>query len=328
MLEYSSLISLLNDNNNFIITSHVNPDADAIGSEIAIAEILKQLGKNYKIINSSKTPYNLKFIDGDEEIKRFDEEVHKNIFKDFDAAIFLDLNFLNRTARMEDYFRNFTGVKICIDHHSNPEDFTENSFIDENRSSTGEMIYDLISCCDSLKMNEQIALSLYAAIMTDTGSFRYSKTNSTLHKKIAKLLKYNLKPEEIYDKIYAQYEFSRNKLLGEALHTIAITNSGKVSYMTITQKSLQNSGAVESDVDGFVNYALVTKGVGIGILFFELKDGLKISFRSKGKIPVNKLAEEFGGGGHLNASGTRLFNISLNEIMPKVLASAENLITI
>ena len=177
MLEFSKLINRLNDNNNFIITSHVNPDADAISSEIAIAEILKQLKKNYRIINSSNTPNNLNFLDGNSEIERFDEDKHKNIFNDFDAAIFLDLNFLNRTARMEKYFRKFSGVKICIDHHTSPEGFTEYSFIDENKSSTGEIIYDLVSCCDAIKMNEQLALQIYAAIMTDTGSFRFSKTN-------------------------------------------------------------------------------------------------------------------------------------------------------
>lgn len=323
MLEFNKLIDVIKSKNNFIITAHVNPDADAIGSELAIADVLNQLGKKYRIINSSKTPYNLLFLDSENEIEQFEESIHSNEFKNFDAAIFLDLNFLNRTAKMEKQFQEFEGTKICIDHHTNPENFAEFNFIDQNKSSTGEIIYDLISCCNSLNLNNNNALPIYAAIMTDTGSFRFSKTTSTLHKKIAKLLKFNLNPEEIYDKIYAQYEFSRNKLLGEALHTIEISDSKKVSYMVITQESLSKSGAVESDVDGFVNYALTTKGVVIGILFFELKDGLKISFRSKGKIPVNQLAEEFGGGGHLNASGTRLFDVSLNDIKNKVLISAE-----
>lgn len=326
MLDFKKLINVLKKNNKFIITCHVNPDADAIGSELAVAEILNQLGKEYHIINTSATPYNLTFLDVKYKIERFDENKHKDVFEESDAAIFLDLNFMNRTVRMEGNFKKFTGTKICIDHHTNPENFAEYNFIDESKSSTGEIIYDLISCCDSLKLNENNALPIYAAIMTDTGSFRFSKTNSTLHKKVAKLLKYNLNSEEIYDNIYAQYEFSRNKLLGEALHSISITESKKVSYMTITQESLNKSGAVESDVDGFVNFALTTKGVKIGILFFELKDGIKISFRSKGKIPVNKLAQEFGGGGHLNAAGTRLHNTKLDDILPKIISSAEKLL--
>ncbi len=323
MLDFKKLINVLEKKNKFIITCHVNPDADALGSELAIGDILEQLGKEFRIINTSNTPYNLKFLDVDNKIERFDKEIHKKVFEEFDAAIFLDLNFINRTVRMEEFFKDFKGTKICIDHHTKPENFAEYNFIDDSKSSTGEIIFDLLSYCDSLKLNKKNALPIYAAIMTDTGSFRFSKTNSALHKKVAKLLKYDLNPEKIYDKIYAQYEFSRNKLLGEALHTISITESKKISYMTITQETLKKSGAIESDVDGFVNFALATKGVKIGILFFELKDSLKISFRSKDDIPVNKLAEEFGGGGHLNAAGTRLFNVKLQDIQPKVLFASE-----
>jgi phosphoesterase RecJ-like protein len=162
--------------------------------------------------------------------------------------------------------------------------------------------------------------------MTDTGSFRYNKTTPELHRKTAELLAYGLNTEEIYDKIYSQYKFSRIKLLGAALDTIEVSESGQVAYMVVTQKTLAETGGIESDVDGFVNFALTSKDVQIGILFFELKDGLKISFRSKGNIPVNLLASQFSGGGHLNASGTRLFNIQLNEIMPAVIEAAENLI--
>ncbi len=326
MLNYKDLYSVLSKYSSFIVTCHVNPDADAIGSEMAIVGILEQLGKEYFVINTSDTPYNLEFLDYNNCIETFTSENHGHIFDKVEVAIFLDLNFLNRTVRMQEMFKQFSGFKICIDHHTNPENFADLNFIDETKSSTGEIIFDFIESIDSLKFTNQIALAVYAAIMTDTGSFRFSKTTPELHSKISKLLSYGLKPEKIYDMIYGQYEFSRVKLLGEALHTIKLTDSGKVSYMVVTQESLKISGGIESDVDGFVNFALTSRGVEIGILFFELKDGVKISFRSKEKIPVNKLAKEFGGGGHVNASGTRLFNISLNEIMPKVLKAADKLL--
>jgi len=184
----------------------------------------------------------------------------------------------------------------------------------------------LIKSTNKLTFNKKIAVAIYSAIMTDTGSFRFSKTTPELHRKVASLLEYDLSTEEIYDQIYSQFEFSRIKLLGESLHSISLSDSGAVSYMTVTQESVKLSGGMESDVDGFVNFALSTKGVKIGILFFELRDGVKISFRSKEDIPVNKLAQEFGGGGHLNASGTRLYNIKLNDIVPKVLIAADNLL--
>jgi len=326
MINFDELFEIFNTNSTFLITSHVNPDADAIGSELAIAGILEQLGKKNYIINTSSTPYNLQFLDRNNSIAKFDKESHKDIFQTIDVAIFLDLNSLNRTARMENYFREFDGKKVCIDHHTNPKDFTDLSIIDETKSSTGEIIFDFISAIEKLKLTKDIALAIYSAIMTDTGSFRFSKTTPELHKKVSLLLEFELLPEKIFDQIYAQYEFSRIKLLGEALHTIAISDSGKISYMVVTQDIVKTANGIESDVDGFVNFALTTKDVKIGILFFELKDGVKISFRSKNDIPVNTLAEKFNGGGHVNASGTRLYNVKLAEVLPKVLEEADKLL--
>lgn len=326
MIDNFALLTFLKTHSRFIITSHVNPDPDAIGSEIAISGILKQLGKEFFIINTSITPYNIKFIDNDNLVEYYNEEKHAKLFENCDAAIVLDLNHLNRTVRLEKKLRNFQGDIVCIDHHTDPELFVKYNFIDQTKSSTGEIIFDLISSTRELSFNKNIATAIYSAIMTDTGSFRFSKTTPELHRKVASLLEYNLSTEKIYDQIYSQFEFSRIKLLGESLHSISISDSGEVSYMIVTQESVKLSGGIESDVDGFVNFALSTKGVKIGILFFELKDGVKISFRSKENIPVNKLAQQFGGGGHLNASGTRLYNTKIMEIVPKVLIAAENLL--
>jgi bifunctional oligoribonuclease and PAP phosphatase NrnA len=326
MHNFNELLSIFKSNKTFLITSHVNPDADAIGSELAIAGILDQLGKKYFILNTSSTPYTLQFLDPNNIVTKFEEEKHAEIFNEIDVSIFLDLNSVNRTVRMDKYFRKFDGIKVCIDHHTNPEEFADLLIIDESKSSTGELIFDFIDATEELWFTKEIGIAIYSAIMTDTGSFRFSKTTPALHRKIAKLLELGLQPEVVYDQIYNQYEFSRIKLLGEGLHSISLSDSGEVSYMIVTQESIKSSGGIESDVDGFVNFALTTKGVKIGILFFELSDGIKISFRSIDDIPVSKLAEEFGGGGHLNASGTRLHNVKLEEVLPKVLLAADNLL--
>jgi len=326
MLNYNNLFNLLKSNSKFIITCHVNPDADAIGSEIAIAEILKQLKKEYVILNTSSTPYNLEFLYRKNTIKKFDEKKHLKYFKTFDAAVFVDHNDLRRTVRMEKYFREFAGTKICIDHHLEPENFTKYKFTDKSKSSTGEIILDFILSQPKIKLTKKIAEALYAAIMTDTGSFRFPKTTAELHKKVAILLEQGVKPYEIYDKIYAQDPVSRNKLLGEALLSLALTESGKVSYMIIKQSHLKKTKATEAEVDGFINYGLSIAGVKVALLFFELKKGVKISLRSKGNISVNKIARHFGGGGHKNAAGIRLYNVKLNEILPKVLAAAEEVL--
>ncbi len=326
MINYSKLFEIIKSHNKFIITCHVNPDADAIGSEVAIAEILKQLGKEFIILNTSSTPYNLKFLYKKNFIKKFDETKHHKLFQTFDAAIFLDHNDLRRTVRMEKYFREFTGTKICIDHHLQPENFTKYKFLDNTKSSTGEIIFDFILSQSEIKLTKKIAEALYAAIMTDTGSFRFPKTTAALHRKVAILLEHGVKPYDVYDKIYAQDKISRNKLLGKALSSLKISDSGKISYMTITQRDLKKAKAKEEEVDGFINFGLSIAGVKIALLFFELKDGVKISLRSKGKVSVNKLAKQFGGGGHKNAAGIRLYNIKLSEILSKILNASEKIV--
>ena len=326
MINYSKLFELLKLHNKFIITCHVNPDADAIGSEIAVAEILKQLGKKFVIINTSSIPYNLEFLNAKNFIKKFDEKKHLKFFKNFDAAIFLDHNDLRRTVRMEKYFREFTGTKICIDHHLQPENFTKYKFLDKTKSSTGEIILDFILSQSEIKLTKKIAQALYAAIMTDTGSFRFPKTTAELHRKVAILLEHGVKPYDVFDKIYAQDKISRNKLLGEALSSLKLSDSGKISYMTITQRDLKKAKADEAEVDGFINFGLSISGVKVALLFFELKDGVKISLRSKGNISVNKLAKQFGGGGHKNAAGIRLYNITLSRILPEILKAAEKIV--
>jgi phosphoesterase RecJ-like protein len=225
---------------------------------------------------------------------------------------------------MENAFRNFNGMKLCIDHHQDPEDFVNHFFGGTNYSATGEIIFDFIEQTKIVEFDKRIAELLYAAIMTDTGSFRFERTSPKIHRIAARLLEYDVNPTEIYDKIYNQFLFGRVKLLGETLSTIQIDSTKQIAYMEITKADLERNLATEADIDGFVNYCLSIKDIKIGILFYELKDGIKISFRSKGEIPVNKLAYEFNGGGHMNASGARLFNITINDIKEKVISSAQN----
>ena len=142
---------------------------------------------------------------------------------------------------MEKSFRKFKGEIICIDHHTNPENFTKHNFIDEGKSSTGEIIFDLINSSDEIKLNKNIATAIYSAIMTDTGSFRFNKTTSEVHNKTAQLLELGLNPDLIYNKIYSQYEFSRSLLLGKTLSTLSLSASKEICYMKVTKEMLEET---------------------------------------------------------------------------------------
>ena len=323
MIDFEKLKNIILNNSSFLLTTHVNPDADAIGSEVAFYNILKKLGKKAFIVNHSSLPYNMDFFNKDNIIQRFDEEKHKNIFNEVDVIVALDFNRVDRVVRLENGFRNSSKLKICIDHHQDPEEFVDHQFIDTDYSATGQILYDLIKQTKIVELDIKIAEPLYAAIMTDTGSFRFDRTTAEVHNIIAELLKIGVNPEQVYDKLYDQSKFSKVKLLGRALNSINLLAENKIGYMTITQKDFEELGAIESDTENFVNYNLSIENVVLGILFIELKNGFKVSFRSKGNITVNKLANEFGGGGHINAAGARFFTNNMQEMIPVILSKAK-----
>jgi phosphoesterase RecJ-like protein len=322
MIDFKKLKHIILNNSSFLLTTHVNPDADAIGSEVAFYYLLKILGKDAVIINHSSTAYNMEFFNVGNIIHRYEEKLHQNIFNEVDVVVALDFNRADRTVRMEQGIRSSTKLKICIDHHQDPENFVDHFFVDTNYCATGHIIFDFIKSTKIVELDLQIAEALYAAIMTDTGSFRFERTTSEVHKVVAELLEQGVNPEKVYDQLYDQSKFSKVRLLGRALNSIQLTGDGKIGYMVITQKDFVELDAIESDTENFVNYNLSIENVVLGILFIELKNGFKVSFRSKGNIPVNLLAKEFGGGGHINASGARFFTNNMQEMIPVIITKA------
>src|SRR3989339_12544 len=324
MIDFKTLESVILNNDKFLITTHVNPDADAIGSEIAFQLILKKLGKETYIINHSETPYNLKFLDKDDVIKKFDKNIHSKIFNEVDVLMALDFNHSDRMVRMSDDFRNSSKLKICVDHHQDEEDFVDHQFIDTNYSATAHIIYDFIRKTGIVKLDYDLAYPIYAAIMTDTGSFRFERTSPELHKIAAELLELGIIPGEVFDKIYDQSYLSKVKLLGTALESLQLFgDKNEIGYMTLTRQDFRKCNGIESDTENFVNFSLSVQNVKIGLLFIELSEGFKVSFRSKGNIPMNKLAAEFNGGGHINAAGARFHKEKMSDMIPIIVKKAE-----
>lgn len=324
MNTFSELKGIIEANKSFLITTHVNPDADALGSELALYSILKKLGKQVRIVNHSLTPYNLEFMDESSLIEKYDSQTHHSLLAGVDVCVVLDLNNVSRTVSMEYALTEFKGIKICIDHHQDPEETFNLIVGGTNYSATGEILFKFIKETNIVEIDSFIANQLYVAIMTDTGSFRFERTTPEVHQIAAELIAYGITPALVYDKVYNQFNFGRVRLLGEALSTIQLDKSKQIAFMVVTKEMLEKNNTSEADVDGFVSYCLTISSVEIGILFYELKDGIKISFRSKGDFAVNKLAAEFGGGGHKNASGSRLLNTTIDEVKEKVIAKAQH----
>jgi len=323
MIDFIRLKDLIRTHQSFLITTHVNPDADAIGSEIAFQRLLSMLEKESKIINHSVTPYNLQFLDSEKVIEKYDPALHYTYFESLEILIALDFNRADRMVSMQKAFTESKQLKICIDHHQDSEDFVDFQFIDSNYSATGHIIYDFIKSTGIIEINKEIAAPLYAAIMTDTGSFRFERTTANLHRIIADLLDTGINPTEIYDQLYDESKLSKIKLLGRCLNSLRLISNDSIGYMILTQKDFNELSAMESDTENFVNFIISIEGVKLGMLFIELKNGFKVSFRSKGKIPANKLAGIFGGGGHLNAAGARFKDVRMFDMIPKILNEAE-----
>jgi len=326
MIDFQKLAHIISTHQSFLITTHVNPDADAIGSEIAFSNMLKLIGKDFSIINHSETPYNLRFLDTENAIEKYNPEHHNSYFNSADVFVALDFNRADRMVSMQKSFTDVNKIKVCIDHHQDPEEFVDFQFIDSEYAATGHILYDFITITGIIKLNKEIAAPIYAAIMTDTGSFRFERTTAELHRIIANLLDTGINPTEIYNQLYDESKLSKIKLLGKCLNSLELIDENKIGYMIITQSDFIELNAIESDAENFVNFILSVQDVKLGMLFIELKNGFKVSFRSKGKLPVNKLAGLFGGGGHQNASGARFRESKMSDMLPKILREAEKFI--
>ncbi|MBN1638859.1 MAG: bifunctional oligoribonuclease/PAP phosphatase NrnA [Ignavibacteriales bacterium] len=323
MIDFELLRKIIDQHNSFILTTHVNPDADAIGSEIAMYYLLKRMNKKIAIINHNQTPYYLKFLDTENIIKKFNPAEHNKLFVEYEVIISLDLSTIDRIASLEETVRESKMVKVCIDHHDENCSFSDYAFCDSEYSSTAEIIFDFIKSENLFRIDKEIAIPIYAAVMTDTGSFVYEKTSPKTHRVAAELLEAGVVPRDIYKKIYEQVKYGRIKLLGKALSSISFNENKTIAWLTLKESDLQEADIDETDIDGFVNYTMKIDSVKIGMLFYELKDGFKVSYRSRGDIPVNKLASEFGGGGHLNAAGSKIVGKEMIDYIRVILNTAE-----
>jgi len=308
---------------SFVLTTHINPDGDGLGSEVALALYLTGEGKSVSVINQSRTPEYYMFMNSLFPIALFVPEKHEKLIREADVFIALDTNTPMRFSALKEAVVKSSAAKLCIDHHPDQEAFADLYIVDEQATATGEIIFKLLKYLRPNSITAPVAEALYAAIMTDTGSFRFPKTGPETHTITAELLQRGADPAKIYQRIFEEGPANKLKLLGRALDSLAVDHLGSVASMTLRRKDFTETMTSEEDTDNMVNYALTIGGVKIGLMFVELEDGIKVSFRSKGTIPINKLAKEFGGNGHTNAAGARIRGRSLDEIVRSVTERSE-----
>ncbi|MFQ5708422.1 MAG: bifunctional oligoribonuclease/PAP phosphatase NrnA [bacterium] len=313
-----------NRGQRFVLTTHVNPDGDGLGSEAALFHYLTRIGKDVFIYNSSPVPANYKFLDSDNRMLVYDPDLHHETLLTADYILILDISEWNRLKDVGASVKNLHIPKICIDHHPPHEKFGNISLVDVSASSTGEIVYDLIKFCGG-SMTPNIADAIYTSILTDTGSFRFSNTNDRAFKIAGDLVAAGVSPQKIYQEVYEHQAPSKVKLLGFVLYNLKLEDNGRVAWISVSQENLETIHAKPQDTEGFADYPRVINGVEVSIMFIELEKGrIKVSFRSKGNYVINQIAQKFGGGGHAYAAGV-LIKGELDEFIPAVLGEVSKL---
>ena len=322
--EFDACREIFEQKQRFVLSTHVNPDPDAIGSEIALAAFLKSRGKDVTILNHSATPSNCLFLDPHGTISQFAPEQHADLIANTEVIVVVDANQSERLQSLHSYVMQSKAMKLCIDHHLERQPFADLYVIDEEAAATGEILFNLFLHCDQGSVTKEIATALYAAIMTDTGSFRFPKTDAMLHRVVAGLIERGADPVQIYHEIYEQGSAKRLKLLGNVLSTLQLAHEGRVASVFVTRAMFNATETTEEDTENFVTYTLSIAGVQVGLMFTEIVEGVKISFRSRGEIAVNKLAQEFGGNGHKNAAGARTNTRKLEAVIQQVVERSKS----
>lgn len=298
---------LLNRPRRVVITNHVNPDGDAVGSSLALAAILQANGHRVKVLMPNNYPQNLKWLAGSDQVIFYEEQEMsaRQVLGDAEVIFHLDYNGLARSGPMQEALASSNATKVVIDHHQEPEDWPDLLYSDVKMSSTSEMVFHFIKAMDWLgRLNRAIAEAIYTGIITDTGNFRFSSTSSSTHHAAAYLLEKGLEPAVVASRIYDQGSANRLALLATMLGQMEILPSGKAVLLHLSEQQLRQHKFQKGDSEGFVNYGLSIKGVEVSAFVVEKEGKVKLSFRSKTDFDVNRFARKhYDGGGHKNAAG-------------------------
>ncbi len=317
----SELAALLVPGRRICLLTHVNPDGDGLGSEVALARLLMANGCDVAITNPSPTPDRFQFLFAGlpdlDQTARAVRELRRT-----DVIVVLDIAELSRLGGLAATVAE-RGVPVgCIDHHMGPGHLPDGPrLVDSTAAATGELVH-LLAAELGWPVTAEVARALYVAVVTDTGSFRFANTTPRTLRVAAELLEAGADPEEVYREVYASAPPGRPRLLAETLETLVIEDGVGMAWMTVPPGALERHAVETDDLDGVIEHARAIRGVRLAILFRHVSGGrIKVSFRSVGTVDVATLARQFGGGGHTKASGAAIAG-SMDEVQKAVLVEA------
>jgi phosphoesterase RecJ-like protein len=308
--DFQKAIELIDKSESILITSHIKPDGDACGCIAAMCEWLRAIGKNVKPLLLSELPkwYEFLFTEKpavlDEDVQL--DDLTAGRFGQFDMIIIVDTNSQSQLAKFNDYLKQNDAPVLVIDHHETSDNLGDVELVDRDAAAAGLIVLDLLKHAGQ-PVAEKIAESLFVAVATDTGWFRFSNTDSRVFRTCAELIDAGVKPMKIYDHLYLNFSYPRFRLMAGMLDRLELHLDGRFAVMQVTRQDFERTGAAYSDTENLINESHRIDSVEVSALFIELKDGrIRCSLRSRGALDVSKIAAKFGGGGHTMAAGTFL----------------------
>ena len=305
-LDWAALVEVLRNCQKVVLTSHVRPDCDALGSELGMLGILEAIGKDVRIVNAQATPPTLAWIDPDRRIESLQTGVKKSDLADRDLFLIVDTSAWAQLGAMADVAKEMRAKVLVIDHHVSEDDLSDRWFKDTTAEATARIISE-VALRLKVPLTERIATPLYAGLSTDTGGFRFPSTSAETFRVAGRLVDAGASPPAVYRELFEQDSLARIHLVGRTLSGAKPAHDGKVIYSTVRQSDIKEVNALPSDTEDLVNLTLAVKGTEVAVILIEQPDArVKVSFRSRGKVDCNLLAATFNGGGHKAAAGAIL----------------------
>lgn len=302
-IDWSRFAEVIHSHQRFVLTSHIRPDCDALGSELGMAAILDQLGKDVRIVNGQEAPAQFRFIDPQKRLEVIHQSATVDQLRDRDMVIILDTSAWVQLGPMGDAVRALPAKRMVLDHHVSEDELGAELFKDTKAEATGRLV---VEAADALQvpLTPVSAMPLFAAVATDTGWYRFGSTSPGTYRIAARLVQAGASPADIYRELYEQDTLERVRLRGLILSRTALDLAGRLAHTYVLQDDFKKIGALPSDTEDAINLTLAIAGVQFAVILVEQsKGGFKISFRSRSSIDCSRLAEKFQGGGHRAAAG-------------------------
>lgn len=318
---YGAARELLEDARRLVLTTHVQPDGDGIGSEAALARHLRGIGKEATILNPHPTPRRFRFLEPEPPIVAFEPEAAEAALSGTDLLVVLDISVRERLGRLEPMVMRHAPPTLIIDHHAGLASIQGFDLRDTGAAATGELVYRLLKGWDA-DLTPEISTALYAAIAYDTGGFRYSNTREVTHEIAADLIRNGADAAMANHHLFESVSRARVRLLVHALASFELSANGRVASVILPQVVMEKARAENEDVEGIVEALRSIEGVEVAIVLKEVSPhATKVSFRSAGPLDVRRFAREFGGGGHRNAAGAYIHE-PLASVVARVVPAA------